>query len=290
MTVLRTLCSLLVLALAACRASSAPYSEAQGMTSLYLAIATFCPVEEYQSKTYVGPTEGFVATRTIEDPKTDATGFVGYLPSDRSIYVALRGSSSKKNWYSDLTVGKMNYTTFPECDCEVATGFYKAALSIAGVVTAEVKSLRLQFPSYRVKLTGHSYGAALSQLLAMELLAAGVPCSVYNFGQPRTGDERYATFASSRPDLETWRVVHNRDLVPHWPFNQGLGYFHVCREEFEDASGALRSCGGTPDEPAGFSTCEDPACSDQFDQPRDWRPEQHMTYLGVPISCDSVSE
>ena len=79
--------------------------------------------------------------------------------------------------------------------------------------------------------------------------------------------------------------------MPHWPFNQGLGYFHVCTEEFEDELGRLHTCGTTPASSAtsGLTSCEDPNCSDQFDQPHEWRPDQHMTYLGVPIDCASVS-
>lgn len=309
MTTLRYISSILSLLCVSTivHAFVSPYNEAQGMTSLYLSIATFCPVETYSTRTFCGPTEGFVVTRTIEDKKTDATGFIGYLPSDASIYVALRGSSSAKNWYSDLKVDKVNYTTFPECECQVADGFYSAALSITGIMIAEVKRLQQQFPSYRIKLTGHSYGAALSQLLSMELVAAGIPCTVYNFGQPRTGDLKYASFAttlaSTTAKLETWRVVHNRDIVPHWPFNDGLGYYHVCTEEFEDEDGVLHSCGTTPiafsgasttgssaaSGSRGYTTCEDPGCSDQYDQVRDWRPDEHMTYLGVPIDCSSVS-
>lgn len=39
----------------------------------------------------------------------------------------------------------------------------------------------------------------------MDVYKAGIPVSVYNFGQPRTGDAAYAAFATAR--VPTFRVV-----------------------------------------------------------------------------------
>lgn len=270
------LCAAL-LALVAAEASE--YSAAQGVTSLYLSMATFCDPATYETREFVGYTEGFVATKTLNST-LGAVGFVGYLPSDRSIYVAFRGSSSLENWISDLNVAKTPYTTFPECGCSVAEGWFHAMKSVIEVVAGEVRDLQARYAGYAVRLTGHSYGAALAQLASMDLAQRGIECSVYNFGQPRTGDQKYADFVTSRADFpELWRVVHYRDIVPHWPFDEYMGFAHACSEEYEDESGAIVSC----------ALCEDPACSAQFDQPRDWRPDDHMTYLGFPISCDTVS-
>ena len=47
----------------------------------------------------------------------DTQGFIGYLPSDDSIYVVFRGSESMRNWIADLTVDKHDYKTYPECNC-----------------------------------------------------------------------------------------------------------------------------------------------------------------------------
>lgn len=197
-----------------------------------------------------------------------------------SIYIAFRGSSTVSNWISDFNVKKTPYKSFPECDCEVSEGWYHAEQSIIDEVLNEVQTLTALFPDYVVKVTGHSYGAAIAQLTSMDLIKHGYPCSVYNFGQPRTGDQKYSDFVGSNKSFpQTWRVVHNRDIVPHWPFYDYMGYVHVCSEEFEDESGNLKSCG----------FCEDPNCSGQFDEVREWRPDDHMTYLGLPISCDTVS-
>ena len=269
----------IVAAAIGCIANAAIYDPAQAETSLFLSCQTFCDIDTFETRAFTGPTAGFVVTKTINHPKSRAVGFVGYLPSDTSIYIAIRGSSSTNNWISDMEVSKVNYTSFPECDCQVAKGFYNAEQSIIAELFAEVQALRLKLPGYLVKVTGHSYGAALSQLISMDIIQRGIPCSVYNFGQPRTGDEKYSAFVGQQELLSTFRVVHNRDIVPHWPFaGDTLGYHHVCTEEFEDEDGSVKTCD---------SSCEDPSCSDQY-QPHEWRPEEHMTYLGHPISCECI--
>ena len=265
---------------------AATYSEAQGLTSLYLSMATFCDPATYQTRAFVGYTEGFVATKTI-NTTLGAVGFIGYLPSDESIYIAFRGSSSLENWISDFNVQKIAYATFPECECNVTEGWYHAMKSAIDGVVEEVAALRQQFPTYAVRVTGHSYGAAIAQLTSMDLVQRGIPCSVYNFGQPRTGDQKYADFVTSRAEFpELWRVVHYRDIVPHWPFSEHMGFAHACSEEYEDENGVLTSCGRSS---SWERPCEDPACSAQFDEPRYWRPDDHMTYLGYYISCETVS-
>lgn len=118
----------------------------------------------------------------------------------------------------------------------------------------------------------------MAQLTAMDLIKAGYAATVYNFGQPRVGDKTYASFATAK--LPTWRVVHNKDIVPHLPFTTGMDYYHACREEFEDASGKVRTCD---------TTCEDKTCSDQYST-KQLNVDDHLTYLGFPISdCNAVS-
>ena len=78
---------------------------------------------------------------------------------------------------------KTNYTSYPDCGCQVHKGFYQAEQKVFGGVLSTVQSLRKSFPSYSVKLTGHSLGAALAQLTSMDLLKQGIPNTVYNFGR-----------------------------------------------------------------------------------------------------------
>jgi len=112
----------------------------------------------------------------------DTEGFVGYLPSDKSIYVAFRGSLTIQNWITDLSIAKRDYSTHADCHCEVHSGFYGAAMSVFPDVLSEVNRLKKLYPTYAVKTTGHSLGAALAQLTAMELINNGIHTTMINFG------------------------------------------------------------------------------------------------------------
>jgi hypothetical protein len=81
-----------------------------------------------KSHTFKGPTSGFVVTYTFDDLK-DTQGYVGYLPSDSSIYVVFRGSSSIQNWITNLQVTKTAYKG--SCcgqSCQIHKGFSEAGL------------------------------------------------------------------------------------------------------------------------------------------------------------------
>ena len=97
-------------------------------------------------------------TDTINDKK-DTQGFIGYLPSDKSIYVVFRGSSSIQNWITDLSVTKVAYKEY--CcgySCEIHKGFYSEASGEYPAIRSAVQRLQASFPSYKVKTTGHSLG------------------------------------------------------------------------------------------------------------------------------------
>lgn len=112
----------------------------------------------------------------------DTQGFVGYLPSDNSIYVVFRGSSSILNWVTNLSTAKTSYTAFPDCNCKVHLGFFSAEQAVIADVLTEVKRLKGLYTTASVKTTGHSLGGAMAQLTGMDLIKAGYSVSMYNFG------------------------------------------------------------------------------------------------------------
>lgn len=169
--------------------SNYSYTDAQARISLQLSQDAYCGKEVYLTQHYSGVVAGFVATKIISNVVDDTEGFVGYLPSDNSIYVVFRGSESIRNWITNLTVAKKSYTTFSDCtNCQVHAGFYTATQDVYPAVLSEVKILRNLYPTASIKTTGHSLGAALAQLTAMELIHSGYTVSMINFGQPRVGE------------------------------------------------------------------------------------------------------
>jgi hypothetical protein len=258
--------------------TSSGYDTNQGLKSVWLSAAAACGYENYKTHVFKGPTEGFVVTKVIYNAGDDTQGYVGYLPSDKSIYVVYRGSESVRNWISNLNAFKTPYTSWSECNCQVHKGFYEAEQKVIAEVISEVQSLQKTHSGYTVKVTGHSLGAALAQLTSMDLVKAGISTSVYNFGQPRTGDANYATFANSK--VTTFRVVHDRDEVPHLPFTVKMDFYHVCTEVFENSSGSLKTCN---------DSCEDPSCMDQYTFPKDTNGDDHLIYLELNMNCEAVS-
>jgi len=237
----------------------------------YLSGAAYCGKDNYKTMGLAGPASGFVYQYTLYDIKTDLQGYIGYLSSKKSIYVALRGSSSKL--LDDIEVKLVDYTTWSMCGCKVHYGFYRSALSVTNKTVETISLLKKRFPTYSVIMTGHSYGASTVQLLAMELEKKGINVEIYNYGQPRVGDVKYAGFVNTVIN-DYWRFTHNKDIVPHVP--PKVGYLHSCREVFEDVTGELQLCSET--------NCEDPKCANQYSLTQT-NTDDHSYYLGRRIDC-----
>ena len=271
------LLSTLVISSASSLLNSTTYDSTQLSTCVWLSGGAYCGKEKYTSMKLSGPASGFIYKNTLYDIKTDLQGYIGILPSTKSIYVVLRGSSSIINWLDDFEVKLIPYTTFPECNCNVHYGFYNSALGVKDSMISSVQSLIKSYPTYSVIVTGHSYGASCAQLLAMELVKHNIPVQIYDYGQPRVGDKTYASFSNTKI-LNYWRTTHNKDTVPHVPPIEGLGYYHSFREIFEDASGKLTICSS--------SNSEDPKCADQFSLAQT-NTDDHSYYLQHRVDCSS---
>lgn len=262
------------------------YSNPQLNVGVWLSGAAYCGKDAYPSMTLAGPASGFEYVATLYDVKTDLQGFVGALESTKTLYVVLRGSSSTMNWLDDFEVKLVPYTSFPECaGCNVHYGFYRSGMAVANQTVDTLYYLIKQYPEYSLVVTGHSYGAACAQIIAMELVKSGIVpestnLAVYNYGQPRVGDVKYAAFVNSKIG-EYFRTTHNRDVVPHVPPQDVFGYAHSCREIFEAVNGTLTECSATD--------CEDPKCADQFRLVQT-NSEDHSTYLGHRLSCEESTK
>jgi hypothetical protein len=242
---------------------------------VWLSGAAYCEKENYKNMIISGPALGFVYKDTLYNRETDIQGYIGILSKTKSIYIILRGTSSIINWLDDFEIRLVPYKSYPECNCNVHNGFYHSILGIKNKTIETVQILQKKYPTYSVVLTGHSYGASCSQLLAMELEKEGIKTKLYNYGQPRVGDEKYSNFVITIIN-EYWRVTHNKDIVPHIPpikFN----YLHSCRELFEDENGKLNQCSNT--------NCEDPKCTYQYSL-IETNINDHMYYLQHKLSCN----
>lgn len=254
-------------------AVTATYDWTYGNLSLWHSEATYCDPPSYLTRTYKGVLQGFVPVYAINDKSHDTNGYIGYHSSQKTIYVAFRGSESIKNWIDNLDV---ILTTYPLCSgCEVHKGFYSAEqASISGIIST-VRNLKNTFPTYSVIVTGHSLGAALATLTAMDLMQAGISnVRLFHYGSPRVGNTAFATYASSKM-TDRSRVTHRKDMVVHSPMHER--FTHISNEYYQPGDAVqLNSCSGY----------EDPACSYQWSLTNI---DDHLLYLGVVMGTGGCS-
>lgn len=252
---------------------SSAYDWAFGNYSLWHSENAYCSPETYITRTNKGYLAGFVGVYWINDPSHDTQGYIGYTPSQETIYVSFRGSESVQNWIDNLNAILTNY---PLCsNCEVHKGFYGAEQSSINNIISQVKSLKTKYPTYKVLVTGHSLGAALATLTSLDLLAAGIsPVRLFNYGSPRVGNDEFAAYVSTKL-TDRSRVTHHKDMVVHSPMHER--FTHISNEWYQPSDAvALQACSGY----------EDAACSYQWHVTSI---DDHLNYLGVKMGMDGCS-
>uniref|UniRef100_A0A6C0DV16 Fungal lipase-type domain-containing protein n=1 Tax=viral metagenome TaxID=1070528 RepID=A0A6C0DV16_9ZZZZ len=250
------------------------YNKDVSNTAVWLSGAAYCGMDNYKTMKLSGPATNFIVENVLYEPKTDLQGYIGILKSTNTIYIVFRGSSSKLNWMADFEFTKREYDTYSDCECKVHHGFYDATENLKDQVINLVREIKYKTGFSSVIVTGHSLGAAIAQLIGMELSAVDIKNQIYNFGQPRIGDDKYAKFVNVI-SKELVRFTHDKDMVPHVPPRE-FGYLHSCREVFEDKYGKLTECSS--------AECEDTKCADQY-RLSQTNTEDHSIYLGHYLDC-----
>jgi triacylglycerol lipase len=148
-------------------------------------------------------------------------------PTD--VVIALRGTSDILDWLQDL---KFLQTPFPNVLSAGNTedGFTAMYLSFSLEPAAgepflqQLTTLKLD-PKATVTVTGHSLGAALATLLALDLAAhSDQPVVLYTHASPRVGDLSFMhLFNNIVP--RAYRIHNRLDVVTKTP--PPLFYFHV---------------------------------------------------------------
>ena len=103
--------------------------------------------------------------------------------------------------------------------CFIHVGFYSDYVSISKKLVAKTEEIMGKYEVKQIVCTGHSLGAALSTVNGIEYaLKYGEKTEivVHNFGSPRIGNTELAHFLNAKIPV-IFRVVHNKDIVPHVP-------------------------------------------------------------------------
>lgn len=179
-------------------------------SGLLVSKATYCEPEtvwNWTCEVCLEHLPGFRLYNVYENKTSNTLGLSGVLPEESLIVVAFRGTRNVENWIHNLKFFMRPYIVLGnrshkgsenpkdndeeevdakgknECeDCAVHTGFYETFESIQPQVRVDVAYLREAYPHYMVLITGHSLGAAIALLSALDFLT--FPTSSISYSPP----------------------------------------------------------------------------------------------------------
>jgi len=216
----------------------AAYDEDIAKRNLYFAGVTYCPVMVPTSDSTLPSWSGFSDECVQRTPDFQITGvyynktvdglaLVGVSESEQLIVVSFKGTDP--NHMEDVIIDLKNVFSFPDvCTLTAISGKAHAGFCLeyhsllqTGLLDA-VLALNQQYPDFQVLATGHSLGASLAMLMALDLMTGyQIPVSLYTYGQPRTVTSdlalQYYGLLNTMPTAEMYRVTHYRDVIPHVP-------------------------------------------------------------------------
>lgn len=139
-------------------------------------------------------------------------GFI--LESPQEIIVAFRGTSSTTNWISDIIASQKKFKYVKE-DCLTHRGFTDIYSSARNQIMSALSNLPSDKTLY---VTGHSLGAALATLCAIDIAANTEYDSLYLFtyGGPRVGDPSFSK-VFTKYVRGSYRIANEFDVVTHAP-------------------------------------------------------------------------
>lgn len=205
--------------------------------------------------------DGFGTVYPVEDTKTDTQGFIAKHDSRSDVVTTFRGTEMKlpdlltdakflASGYS-YSSGVKGFLARIFASKRVHSGFLKAYRNVREDVRTQVSDYLSQVEGDRqVFVTGHSLGAALATLCALDLRemldASGmenIPVILYTFGSPRVGTSRFAKYHAARV-VDSWRIVNDEDIIATVPprlniFRLWLGYRHIPHFKFIDQNGTF---------------------------------------------------
>lgn len=163
-----------------------------------------------------------------KDTSTDVTGYIAADHTNKLIVVAFRGSTSFKNWLTDLAFAKKQTDICASCTAH--HGFWQSWLDARDRVLPAVAQATAANPSYQLRVTGHSLGGAIAALAAASLRNDNYTVAMYTFGSPRIGGTKISEYITQQPG-GNYRVTHWNDPVPKLP-PIAVGYVHISPEYY----------------------------------------------------------
>jgi len=223
--------SLAILEVVAFFTVASAYDETTTLDTLYYAYGAYCDesdLEDWSCKWCTDYHSNFdISSNGAGVVNTDdLQAFMGYDSDNSQVVLSFRGTieDSFEDWVDDLETDQVSYTT-GDADGYVHDGFYTAWQELEdGGLTTMIESMFEGNPGADFMITGHSLGAALAQIAALEMMCNSVytaldigSVNTITFGSPRWADDDIATYYDDNID-SNWRIVNKHDLVPTIPY------------------------------------------------------------------------
>lgn len=144
--------------------------------------------------------------------------------SKKQLWIAFRGTQTREEWKVDFSFDQIPLDPESAPHVMVHDGFYSAYLEMAPTVRNYMKTLVT--PDTTVYVTGHSLGAALAILCAVDLSALSSTLGIsdlrlYAFAAPRVGNTAFVSMVSgylgNSALKEMYVVANDADIVPSVP-------------------------------------------------------------------------
>jgi hypothetical protein len=155
--------------------------------------------------------------------------------SANEIYIVLRGTQTKPEWYNNLNFrpgeeGFINENILGK----VHSGFHHIYTkqnegnrrdpndnlpSMMNVIQRKLENLNSDSPITKIYVTGHSLGAALATLVAAHICHKKLstePPILYTFASPRVGNEHFKDYISTNLH-DAYRVINSEDIISAVP-------------------------------------------------------------------------
>lgn len=164
--------------------------------------------------------------------------------SDKVAYVVFRGTQNNDEWLQDFNINQSIYSQVKLADTLPSVAMLSRIQSRSGVlrdtnvpdnilvhegfmnayskVKNDLISALIKEKPATIVVTGHSLGAALSTLAAVDIastqdiLASSSNLVLYNFASPRVGNESFCSLVSGLK-FPFFRLVNTEDIVPTVP-------------------------------------------------------------------------